>query len=864
MDLLNKLTIKNLKLNKKRTIVTIIGIMLSVALITAVASVYMSGLKSIAKYEANIMGDFHVAYFDVDKKDLPAISNNKAIKDFYLVKNVGYAKLDTKNDYKPYAFIKSFDKKALESLSVNLVEGEMPKNSNEILVPLHLKTNGRLEIKVGEELTLEVGNREFDGAILNQHNPYNDGEQLTNTKTYKYKVVGVIERPARNIEDYDAPGYTFITYDDDITDGVYDVYTKYTKDGLKNLYEITGNILGIDGKKFDKCITEHENMSKEELASCDELTSNMKYGTTTNEYLIILETNPLKTDIGARLDIVVIVICVIIVVTSVFCIKNSFDISITEKIRQYGMLKSIGSTNKQIKRNVYYEATILALFGIPLGLLLGYFASFILMFISNLLLHSIVADNIVFAFSFSWLATIAAIVLGAITIYLSALSSARRASKVSPIESIRNSGNIKINPKKIKTPKFINKLFGVGGVISYKNLKRNKKKYRTTVISIIVSVLTFIALSSFMDIIFRSIKEDFQTTEYNLSVFIQDPDSKTKNIVNNLLDDTVIESSYTMNDVLFMSNIKTSKEYKELDPNDTATEYYTNIIGLGDKEYREYLKKINVKYDDVKDKVILVDSIKIIKYDDSNKSHEYLVRRFDYKKGDILDGVVDKTGNGKNVSLTIGYVTSERPFGYELNNRQPHIVMHEELFNKYIESYTSDTYIKCTDPNKLQDSFDNALKDYTYEIYNVNQNYKMINNLYTLLSIFMYGFIIVISLIGITNIFNTITTNMELRKREFAMLKSVGMTKKEFNRMIRLESMFMGFKALSFGIILGTIISYVVFISIDQDILTYHLPIKGIIISIVVVLLLISLIMKYSISKINKQNTIETIRNENI
>nr|MBP3259043.1 ABC transporter permease [Bacilli bacterium] len=862
MDLLNKLTIKNLKLNKKRTIVTIIGIMLSVALITAVASVYTSGTKSLIKYEADMIGDFHVAYFDVDKKDLSVISNNKAIKDFYLVKNVGYSKIDSKNDYKPYAYIKSFNKKALESLSVNLVEGRMPENSNEILVPLHLKTNGRLEIKVGEELTLEVGNRELDGTTLNQFNPYQDGEQLVDTTSHKYKVVGITERPANNIEGYEAPGYTFITYGEDIDDGLYDVYTKYNKQGLKKLYEVTGNILGVDGIKFDKCMNEFENMSKEELDACDELTSNIKYNTTANEYLIALETNPLKSDMVTGLETFVIIIVIIIIVTSVFCIKNSFDISITEKIKQYGMLKSIGSTQKQIKKNVYYEATILGLFGIPLGVLLGFLASFILMIISNLFVKDLIQVDL--SFSFSWLATLAAIVLGVVTVYLSALSSARKASKVSPIESIRNSGSIKINPKKIKSPKFINKIFGVGGVISYKNLKRNKKKYRTTVISIIVSVFTFVALSSFMDIIFRSIKEDFQTTEFNLSVFIQDPDSKTKNIVNNLLDDTVIESSYTMNDALFMSNIKTSREYKELDPNDTATEYYTNIIGLGDKEYREYLKKINVKYDDVKDKVILVDSIKIIKYDDSNKRHDYSVRRFDYKKGDIIDGVVNKNINDKNISVTIGYVTSERPFGYELNNRQPHIVMHEELFNKYIESYTSDTYIKCTDPNKLQDSFDNALKDYTYEIYNVNQNYKMMNNLYTLVSIFMYGFIIVISLIGITNIFNTITTNMELRKREFAMLKSVGMTKKEFNRMIRLESMFMGFKSLSFGIVFGVAISYAAFKAIDQDILTYQFPIKGIIISIVVVLLLISLIMKYSISKINKQNTIETIRNENI
>ena len=151
----------------------------------------------------------------------------------------------------------------------------------------------------------------------------------------------------------------------------------------------------------------------------------------------------------------------------------------------------------------------------------------------------------------------------------------------------------------------------------------------------------------------------------------------------------------------------------------------------------------------------------------------------------------------------------------------------------------------------------------SYNIDNKEENVRIMNNLFILIAIFLYGFIIVISLIGITNIFNTITTNMELRKQEFAMLKSIGMTSKEFKRMIRLESLFMGIKSLLFGILIGIILSYLIYLSSDSDI-PYKLPIVAIIISILVVFILITLIMKYSLNKINKQNTIETIRNENI
>ena len=193
------------------------------------------------------------------------------------------------------------------------------------------------------------------------------------------------------------------------------------------------------------------------------------------------------------------------------------------------------------------------------------------------------------------------------------------------------------------------------------------------------------------------------------------------------------------------------------------------------------------------------------------------------------------------------------------------IIVSDELFDEVAKSPSLAIYYKSKDANKLQNELDEYLKGENYSINNIDENVKTMSNLFTLIGIFLYGFIIVISLIGITNIFNTITTNMELRKQEFAMLKSVGMTTKEFNRMIRLESLFMGVKSLFFGVPIGIVLSYVIYHFLSEESgLPYKLPIVAIIISIAVVFILISLIMKYSTNKINKQNTIETIRNENI
>ena len=159
MNLLNKLTIKNLKLNKKRTVVTIIGIMLSVALITAVASMYASGIKSLIDYETKLKGNFHTVFYNVPVSDMDKFENNRNIETLNITKGIGYAKVDSKNEDKPYAYIKGFTKESLNNLSIRLVSGRLPENDNEIVIPTHLKTNGRLNLKVNDTITLEVGKR---------------------------------------------------------------------------------------------------------------------------------------------------------------------------------------------------------------------------------------------------------------------------------------------------------------------------------------------------------------------------------------------------------------------------------------------------------------------------------------------------------------------------------------------------------------------------------------------------------------------------------------------------------------------------------------------------------------------------------
>ena len=921
MNVLKKLTIKDLKLNKKRTIVTIIGIMLSVALITAVATMFQSFIDSMIKYEKRQKGDYHVSFRDVPYEEVVNIKNNRSVEDTYLVENVGYAVLaDSKNEYKPYAFVMGFTDESEKKLGINLVEGRFPENENEIVIPTHLKTNGRVSLSVGDTITLEVGKRmDSEGNELTQYNPYitsseleymtegdsEDGtdedtkenenssdevsddeiydeykdysESIVDTETKTYTVVGICERPS--MEDYEAPGYTFITHiDEEDMQGKVQVYVRYKKKVLKDAYKITAGILGIDAKIYEKYETGDFN-SEEEYQQIFELLKDIRYSYDFNPYLIELEDNPLSMETLGSFGIVVVIVCIIIIVTSVFCIKNSFDISITEKIREYGMLRSVGATKKQIRKNVMYEAFILGLIGIPLGILCGELASFILIKVSNLLMVDELFGNTGFlVFSPSVIAIVISIMLGAITIYLSAFRSAFKASRVSPIVSIRNSGDIKVKAKKLKSPKPIKKIFGMGGVISYKNLKRNKKKYRTTIISITVSVIIFVALSSFMKMAFNLVRHRVDIREYDVSVNIyshyagggQFTDDKEiyEKLYSTSNFDNIKECAFYRETTLHDSSLKYSDKYKELLRYDEwydgeEADIYVEVIVPDDKTYRNYIDSLGLKYEDVYDKGILADNVKIMAYDEDGKEHKYRARKFDAAKGDSLSGTLF---GDKEINLDIGYLADTFPFC--VNEYSAFIIISEEYYNSVGMDIPNLAAVYSSDkPDKLQDDIEKVFKDADYSVYieNVAESARQMRNLFLLVAIFLYGFIIVISLIGITNIFNTITTNMELRKKEFAMLKSVGMTTKEFNHMIRLESAFMGTKSLLYGLPLGLLLSYIIYTKLGRDDgLAFAVPYMAVIMAVLVVFLLIAGIMRYSMSKINKQNTIETIRNENI
>ena len=949
MNLMKTLTLKNLKLNRKRTIVTIVGIILATALLSALVTLVSSFQYSMIEYKKQKGGDFHVKFSNVKMSELSEFKNNRNIESTFETMGMGFAKLDgCKNEDKPYAYVMATDEAGFERGCFNLIEGRMAKNEDEIVIPRHLKTNGRIDIKVGDEITLDVGKR-YDSnteSVIGENCAYeHEAETLTDTVTKRYKVVGIMERPGYGMEDYSAAGYTFVTYSDELAaidngskseageaDTTLTVYSRYTQKALRNKDAVTADIIGVDEKLFAKANNSSVEMTAEESDRFLKEMENAKYDIYMNRFLISYEcVFPIDGTFKA-LFTVAAVVALIIILTSVYCIKNSFNISITEKIRQYGMLASVGATRRQIKSSVKTEAAMLGVVGIPVGTMSGILASLVLVKVVN----ALSAGWLNFALSFhtSLPVLILAVILSIATIYFSATGSARRAAKVTPLEAIRNTKEIKIKSAKLRTPAVIGRIWGIGGVISYKNIKRNNKKYRTTVTSIVICSVTFIVISYFMSMAFSMVGMSYASTDYNIGInmsYKKDIDiEKLSKLVSGIegVDDYLVGARYDFD----VSKPEYTKEYGEYcgqlydDSEDVSQEFLITV--LDNKSYDKYTSDAGIK--NAATGAILVNKGTFDVYNEnSSKYVKKEMELYKYKAGDTIEcgynvyddaysddnavegdtesgtddnnavegdtessvddnnGYVDEetinNGVRKTVDVTIAGVTDKVPIGYKGYSYTTLLFMNQKGFeslwadgksgNELKPGYASYlAYVVAENADDYQDTFEKETEEnpeysqISFYVSNLDKEMRDEKSLFTLLGVFAYGLIVVIALIGITNIINTLSTGMELRSREFATLRSIGMTDKQFAGMVRLESVFISVKALVIGVPLGILISYLLCVMMNRmdNAIIYEPPYKAIILCIVVVIMLIYAIMKLSMTKLRHNNIIETIKNENL
>jgi len=861
MDVIKKCCYRSLRENRKRTAVTIVGIILATALITGVACMVESFRASMIAYEKQNNGDYHYWFSQVAGENLKYFRNNRNIVKFGLSEEVGYTFLEgSQNPDKPYLYIRAVDEEGIRAMSLKLIEGRMPENDSELLISRHIATNGLVDYKIGDVLTCRIGLRMSEGYQLAPDNCYlGEEEELIFSDEKTYTVVGVIERPNTTMENRMAPGYSVFTclsgidegesgkvYDESLAGHKFDVYASFTDWGLRHAAQVTEGILGRQPEAVAESVTEHYWLVRWEL--------------------FIFSSNTM-----AMLYAMSAIAVMIIIVTSVFCIRNSFVISMTEKMKLYGRLASVGTTARQQRKMVYDEAVLLGGIGIPLGVACGVGATAILVKAVGGLVED--AIDLVLVFAVSVPAILIGAVLSAVTVFFSASKSARQAAKISPISAIRAADTVRINKREMKCPQAIGRLFGIGGKVAFKNLKRARVKYRTTVISIVVSVAAFIGLSSFTRLMNLAADIYYEDLQYQLVVSVWDNEDSYAQALQVAGTEGIQETEICrMLDITVeAAQVPYTRDYLEIHEINSGRGENVRICSLGEEGYARYCRRLGVSVEEAEDKAIVLASYET----ESRKDGKVYVNAgkiAEYRPGDILTGTCKASGEDgadREVSIEVLVQTEEKPmFMSNFNSNSIVLIVSDAWMDHWRITGNGDisyVHIKCEDAGRVEEIIREDLALSHYTLTNYDALYRSERSTQLVVSIFLYGFITVVSLIGITNIFNTITTNMELRAPEFAMLKSVGMTGREFRRMIWLEGLFYGGKALIIGIPIGVAVSYCFNLALGEGIVTaFQFPWDGILLSTAAVIVLLYVIMHYSLAKINRKNIIETIRNENI
>lgn len=791
-------------------------------------------------------------------------------------------------------------------MPVHLILGTLPKDSTEIILPEHLTSNGKVNYKLGDTVTLDVGDRTLDGRRLGQDTPvytYDSetqveimsGERLENTEPRTYTVVGIYERPT--FEDYSAPGYTALTTADPKSADQSSIHCYFKLHKPAGVYDFMKE-MGY--------------------------TQEYRYAYNT-KVLLYSGTAPFDSFLTAFYSLAAIIIA-LIVFGSVSLIYNAFSISVSERTRQFGLLSSVGATRKQLRRMVLFEALAVSIVGIPLGILVGIGGIGITLLLIGDKFFSIVRVDIPMRLCVSWQAVLIAAVIALVTVLISAWIPSKRATRVSAVEAIRQSMDIKVSGRPVRTSKLAYKLFGLPGVLAGKHYKRNRKKYRTTVVSLFMSIVLFVSAAAFTDYMMESAEGGLASDQFDL-IYAAESDASSAMTPDALLEllfseQNVTGGTYTKKQFL-QGDI--SREYvtamfagrfadfgtesEDAAPKELGISGYLYFVA--DAEFNRLLEKYNLKEADYydRDKPLGIALDRNIELD--RRLEKYVT--LDTLQGDgcVIEGLyyveidgyyrkdsrIDENGNkvvlyqnrdNENDIIELPYGESfakytlrsektieEAPFFVSrstpvaINMIYPYSMLESVVPEAALNQFRNTEYF-LTSSNHTA-SFENLATVLTEnglssrQLFDYAANAETNRNVVTIIRVFAYGFIVLISLIAAANVFNTISTNISLRRREFAMLKSVGMTQKGFRRMMNYECLLYGSKALLLGLPVSCGITYLIYRAVTTAYETsFHLPWAAIGIAVLSVFLVVFATMMYSMSKVKKDNPIDTLKNENL
>lgn len=885
MSITKKLALRHLKQNKTRSVLTVLGITISVVMLTVIFTCATSFAHYYGERAINTNGNWHFFVKTDYESAKKYLLSDSSLKDIGFEKDLSseeqsYKIYSDKANYLRTGTIYQGDAQYIKDTVTCKYDGALPKSDNEIMVEQSLIKNNGLELKIGDEIKIAVGSRlKGDFVILPVMGDYQFGESFEKEKDETFKVVGILHNNEPTERGAIIRGMSDLKSKNLVAYGKIKKITPFSYIKINGIYDK----FGFTKKKRAFNVGENTGF----------LNSRLAFSIDKNDLPQVLKL----TAIG-------IVVFAVIFVSSFAMIYNSFALSVGEQIKYLGMLSSVGATRKQKKKTLYFEGAILGGIGIILGIVLGLLTTFISQSAMNAKIMTIMEgynDNIKYSTHISLWVLCLIVILAALTVFVSIISPVQKAARITAIDAIRKTDEIK-RKGKIRTPFIITKLFGFEGDIAFKNLRRNGRKSRTIIACICICAVLFLSCNYFCETFKEASNLDYELPYQLTFQYSAESKAQLEKARNYLKTNKRVKRFYSiweawysilrgdinpydnsrLYDMSFQNESIFVDKYKFIATQDIT---YTAHL-LDDEDFNALCKKNGIDYKKYyspdKDGSIKTIVINGIDRNDEPIFNNNLLGKtigcydIDSEKTE-RENKLDENGNQVYFYYKTGCTSIYKFCDFIKYDKDNPICNLDSsgvafyapkcVYDKYSDddSFYFDYGIETDEPYKVE----KELKDYLSEneaegdVYN-NYNWMMKEkSIISAVQFLSYAFILLITLITVFNIINTMTAQIAGRKKELAMLKSVGMTPKEFKKTLIFESMFYGLFGLLFGVPLSLVINRVVGYIISKDNpIPFSVNIWLYLIACVAVFVIIGLTMIYSLKLIKNNSIIDSLKDD--
>lgn len=886
MSITKKLALRHLKQNKTRSVLTVLGITISVVMLTVIFTCATSFAHYYGERAINTNGNWHFFVKTGYESAKKYLLSDSSLKDIGFEKDLSteeqsYKIYSDKANYIRTGTIYQGDAQYIKDTVTCKYDGALPKSDNEIMVEQSLIKNNGLELKIGDEIKIAVGSRlKGDFVILPIKGDYQFGERFEKEKDETFKVVGILHNNEPTERGAIIRGMSDLKSKNLVVYGKIKKVTPFSYIKINGIYDK----FGFTKKKREFNVGENTGF----------LNSRLAFSIDKNDLPQVLKL----TAIG-------IVVFAVIFVSSFAMIYNSFALSVGEQIKYLGMLSSVGATRKQKKKTLYFEGAILGGIGIILGIALGLLTTFISQSAMNVKIVSIMEgynDNIKYSTHISWWVLCLIVILAALTVFVSIISPVQKAARITAIDAIRKTDEIK-RKGKIRTPFIITKLFGFEGDIAFKNLRRNGRKSRTIIACICICAVLFLSCNYFCETFKEASNLDYELPYQLMYQYSAESKAQLEKARNYLKTNKRVKRFYSiwedwysilrgdinpydnsrLYDMSFQNESIFVDKYKFIATQDIT---YTAHL-LDDEDFNALCKKNGIDYKKYyspdKDGSIKTIVINGIDRNDEPIFNNNLLGKtigcydIDSEKTE-RENKLDEDGNQVYFYYKTG-CTSIYKFcdfiKYDKDNPICNLEsdgvafyvpksVYDKLYNDDDDFYF-DYGIETDEPYKVEKELNDYLSENEADgdVYNIYYWVMREKSIISAVQFLSYAFILLITLITVFNIINTMTAQIAGRKKELAMLKSVGMTPKEFKKMLIFESMFYGLFGLLFGVPLSLVINRVVGYIISKDNpIPFSVNIWLYLIACVAVFVIIGLTMIYSLKLIKNNSIIDSLKDD--